>query len=134
MTDLARKRAVRAGHRRAITKLTREAEQILSMDFPIEETHRDKVKARLQTIDTMLREKLEDVKGLDIQILELCETTDLSKELEDARVVLDMQHLIAENQRKSLLREKNRHDSVNQQPSTTTNVEKLVMPKFKGDI
>ena len=45
----------------------------------------NKLKARLQTIDTMLRETLKIVKGLDEQILELCETTNISKEVEEAR-------------------------------------------------
>ena len=77
----------------------------------------DKLKARLQTIDTMLREKLKIVKGLDEQILELCETTDTSKEVEEAddvvSRVLDMQHLIAENQTKFLSRAKNKDYTLN---------------------
>ncbi len=90
----------------------------------------DKLKARLQTIDTMLREKLKIVKGLDEQILELCETTDTSKEVEEAddvvSRVLDMQHLIAENQTKFLSRAKNKDYTLNQQTSTTANVESEV--------
>jgi DNA-binding transcriptional regulator GbsR (MarR family) len=86
MTDLARKRAIRAGHRGVITKLTKEADYILSNEMQTEgeEIQTDKIKVRLQTLEAMLREKLKVVKELDEQILGLCEETDISKEIEEA--------------------------------------------------
>ena len=111
MTDLTRKRAVRAGHRGVITKLTKEAHSILSEEFQNEEIQTEKLKARLQTIDTMLQTKLTVVKALDEQVLELCKTTEISKEVEEAdeieSCVLGMRNLIAENRTKSLLKAKN---------------------------
>ena len=131
MTDLARKRAVRAtsypGHRGVITKLTKEADSILSEEFPNEEIQVDKLKARLQTIDAMLQTKLTVVKALDEQVLELCETAEISKEVEDADEiesrVLDMRNLIAENRTKSLAKAKNtsKNGAVNHETLATTN-------------
>ena len=132
MTDLARKRAVRAGHRGVITKLTKEADHILSEEFPNEEIQAGKLKARLQTIDTMLQAKLTVVKTLDEQVLELCETAEISKEVDEADEiesrVLDMRNLIAENRTKFLLKAKSisTNGAVNHETSATTSVESEV--------
>ena len=104
MTDLARKRAIRAEHRGVITKLTKKADSILNND---EELEAESSKTRLQTINTMLSDKLKIVKELDEQVLSLCEVKDISREIEEAddiiSRVLDIQTLIAESRRKSKL-------------------------------
>ena len=116
MTDLARKRAVRAGHRGVITKLTKEADHILSQEFPNEELQADKFKARLQTVDTMLQAKITVVKPLDEQVLELCENAEIVKEVDEADEiesrVLDMRNLIAENRKKSQSKARNTSTNV----------------------
>ena len=66
---LARIKAVRAGNRGVITKLSKEAEWILKED--------DVDKGRLQTISGLLDEKLRLIKELDSQVLDLCELKDI---------------------------------------------------------
>ena len=100
MTDLARKRAIRAGQRgvTCITKLTKKADSILNND---EELEAESSETRLQTINTMLSDKLKIVKELNEQVLSLCEVEDISREIEEAddiiSRVLDIQTFIAES-------------------------------------
>ena len=97
MTDLARKRAIRVGHQGVITKLSKEADYILKN---YEEVEAAGAKTRLQTIQTMLCEKLKILKELDEQMLSLCEVEEITKEVEEADEiisrVLDVQNIIAE--------------------------------------
>ena len=101
MTDLARKRAIRAEHQGVITKLTKKVDSILNND---EELAVESSETRLQTINTMLSAKLKIVKELDEQVLSLCEVEDISREIEEAddiiSRVLDVQTFIAESCRK----------------------------------
>ena len=129
MTDLARKRAIRAGHRGVITKLTKRADSILNSD---EELEAEISETRLQTINTMLSDKLNFVKKLDEQVLSLCEAEDISREIEEAdhiiSRVLDIQNFIAENRMKSKLNVTNtiEQNVVNiQTTSTNSNSEGL---------
>ena len=100
MTDLARKRAIRAGQRgvTCITQLTKKADSILNND---EELEAESSETRLQTINTMLSDKLKIVKELNEQVLSLCEVEDISREIEEAddiiSRVLDIQTFIAES-------------------------------------
>ena len=104
MTDLARKRAIRVGHRGVITKLTKKADSILDND---EELEAESSETRLQTINIMLSDKLKIVKELDEQVLSLCEVEDISREIEEADDIIsrvfDVQTFIAESRRKSKL-------------------------------
>jgi hypothetical protein len=78
--NLARIKAVRAGNRAVITKLTREADYIL---------HQSEVNTgRLQTISTLLDDKLATIKVLDSQVVNLCEVTDIADEIEAADDIL----------------------------------------------
>ena len=101
MTDLARKRAIRAEHQGVITKLTKKVDSILNND---EELAAESSETRLQTINTMLSAKLKIVKELDEQVLSLCDVEDISREIEEAddiiSRVLDVQTFIAESCRK----------------------------------
>ena len=77
MTEkLERIRAVRAGNRGVITKLTREAEKLWSE----EELNND----RLRTIATILDKKIKTIKDLDEQVLTLCAIEDIEREIEEA--------------------------------------------------
>ena len=131
MTDLARKRAIRAGHRGVITKLTKRADSILNND---EELEAEISETRLQTINTMLSDKLKIVKELDEQVLSLTlsKVEDISREIEEAddivSRVLDIQNFIGENRRKSKLNVTNtiEQNVVNiQTTSTNSNSEGL---------
>ena len=73
---LARLKAVRAGNRGVITKLSKEAEYILKLD--------DVDEGRLQTISGLLDEKLRVIKDLDSQVVDLCELDDIEAEIEEA--------------------------------------------------
>ncbi len=77
---LARIKAVRAGNRGVITKLSKEAEWILKED--------DVDKGRLQTISGLLDEKLRLIKELDSQVLDLCELKDVEAEIDEAKDVV----------------------------------------------
>ena len=80
----------------------------------------------------MLQAKLTVVKTLDEQVLELCETAEISKEVDEADEiesrVLDMRNLIAENRTKFLLKAKNisTNGAVNHETSATASVESEV--------
>lgn len=129
MTDLARKRAIRAGHRGVITKLTKKADSVLNND---DELEAESSETRLQTINTILSDKLKIVKEFDEQVFSLCEVEDISREIEEAddiiSRVLDIQTFIAESRRKSKLNVTNtiEQNVVNiQTTSTNSNSEGL---------
>ena len=155
MTEkLERIRAVRAGNRGVITKLTREAEKLWSE----EDFNND----RLRTIATMLDEKIKTIKDLDEHVLTLCAIEDIEREIEEAddiySRVLDTKRQISKIISKAA---KPHGDEVAQggvlpgtsgTPSmvvqespfqasasfvshqTRSKLPKLVLPKFKGDI
>ena len=77
---LARLKAVRAGNRGVITKLSKESEYILKAE--------DVDEGRLQTISGLLDEKLRLIKDLDAQVLNLCELDDIVPEIEEADEVI----------------------------------------------
>ena len=83
---IERKRAICTANRGVITRYINEANNILHE----EEKDRD----RLITIQGMLREKLDYIKRLDSEILEICEIKDVDKEITDSEDintrVLDM--------------------------------------------
>ena len=91
-SNIGRIRAVRVGNRGVLTKLTNEAEVLLK------ETKANK--GRLQTITTLLDEKIKRVKVLDEKVLELCEVEDIATEIEESDEIisrtLDIQRDIAE--------------------------------------
>jgi hypothetical protein len=78
--NLARIKAVRAGNRAVITKLTKEAEYILQQS--------EVNTGRLQTIGSLLDEKLAKIKDLDSQVVDLCEVTEIADEIEAAEDII----------------------------------------------
>ena len=76
---IERKRAIRTANRGVITRYINEANNILHE----EEKDRD----RLITIQGMLREELDHIKRLDSEILEICEITDIDKEIKDSEEI-----------------------------------------------
>ncbi|CAB4005289.1 Hypothetical predicted protein, partial [Paramuricea clavata] len=71
--SIERKRAIRKANRGVITKYINEANDLLHD----EDSDRD----RLITIQGLLREKLDYIKRLDSEILEICEIKDIDKEI-----------------------------------------------------
>ena len=78
--NLARIKAVRAGNRAVITKLTKEAEYILQQS--------EVNTGRLQTTGSLLDEKLAKIKDLDSQVVYLCEVTEIADEIEAAEDII----------------------------------------------
>ena len=98
--ELQRAKAKRAGNRAVITKLTKEADNIIKegqehgLPFSLSKTH------RLHTINEMLEEKISIVKDLDEQVLSRCDVGEIEKEIEDSdeilSCVLDIQRCISQ--------------------------------------
>ena len=98
--ELQRARAKRAGNRAVITKLTKEADNIIKegqehgLPFSLSKTN------RLHTINAMLEEKISIVKDLDEQVLSRCDVGEIEKEIEDSdeilSCVLDIQRCISQ--------------------------------------
>ena len=74
--QLARLRSIRRGNRRVVTKLCNEADNILKQQ--------DVDHERLYVIDKQLEGKSNTLKGLDENILELCELEIVSDEIEES--------------------------------------------------
>ena len=75
--ELARKKRVRGGHKASATRMITRVEEMLASG---EELDRPK----LNQVGMSLKEKLEEVKGLDSEILTLCEDDDLEREISQA--------------------------------------------------
>ena len=98
--ELQRAKAKRAGNRAVITKLTKEADNIIKegqehgLPFSLSKTN------RLHTINAMLEEKISIVKDLDEQVLSRCDVGEIEKEIEDSNeilsCVLDIQRCISQ--------------------------------------
>jgi hypothetical protein len=78
--NIKRIRAVRAGNRAVLTKLAKEAETYLADSTAVNED----IKGRLETINTMINEKMTMVTNLDEKVLELCEIEEIQTEIEEA--------------------------------------------------
>ena len=78
--NIKRIRAVRAGNRAVRAKLAREAETYLADLTAVNED----IKGRLETINTMINEKMTIVTSLDEKVLELCEIEKIATEIEEA--------------------------------------------------
>lgn len=76
--SLKRLRAIRSGNRGVVTKYTKEAIELLKVG-PGDESAKD----RLSTIANLLNEKINRLKELDVQVLELCDVTDIEQEIEE---------------------------------------------------
>ena len=74
--DPSRKKHVRAGHRASATKAIGRAEDLLAPDKPDLD--------KLSQLKLVLREKLETLKTLDAEILDLVKEDDLADEIEQA--------------------------------------------------
>ena len=75
--DLKRIRAIRSGNRSVLTRYSREAVQLLA--GTIDTTTRE----RLRTIATLLNEKTTLLKELDAKVLELCDVSEIEREIEE---------------------------------------------------
>jgi hypothetical protein len=78
--NLARIKAVRAGNRAVIAKLNKEAEYTLQQS--------EVNTGRLQTIGSLLEEIVAKIKDLDSKIVDLCEVTKISDEIEAAEDII----------------------------------------------
>jgi hypothetical protein len=74
--DLKRLRAIRSGNRAVVTRYTKEAIELLNQG---DARSRD----RLSTVANLLNDKIQLLKELDTQILELCEFDDIEREIEE---------------------------------------------------
>jgi len=80
--DLDRQKAVRAGHRGVITKLTRELDEALTGDAASGE----KV-GRLNVIYEQLQNKMSVLQKIDNEVLALCAVDDIEREIDEAEVI-----------------------------------------------
>ena len=78
--NIKRIRAVLAGNRAVRAKLAREAETYLADLTAVNED----IKGLLETINTMINEKMTIVTSLDEKVLELCEIEEIATEIEEA--------------------------------------------------
>ena len=81
--NIKRIRAVRAGNRAVLTKLSKEAQVYLSDSMTVNEN----TNGRLETINTMINEKMSTVTSLDTKVLELCEIEEIEAEIEEAEEI-----------------------------------------------
>ena len=80
---LERSRAIRRGNRGVVTKLIREAEEIISATELLDSSRRN----RLHVINEQLEGKLSLLKGMDRDILERCELEAIDHELEESEAI-----------------------------------------------
>ena len=73
---LAKKKRIRAGHKASATNTIRQVEDILVSETPDKE--------RLSLLRLTLNEKLETIKALDTEVIELIEDDTLAEEIEQA--------------------------------------------------
>ena len=73
---LAKKKRIRAGHKASATKTIRQIEDILASETPDKE--------RLSLLRLTLNEKLETIKALDSEVIELIDDDTLADEIEQA--------------------------------------------------
>ena len=76
MEALTKKKRNRAGHKSSATKIMRQIDELLATDTPD--------KARLSLLRLSLKEKLETIKGLDAEVIDLIEDDSLADEIEQA--------------------------------------------------
>jgi hypothetical protein len=105
--NLARIKAVRAGNRAVITKLTKEAEYILQQS--------EVNTGRLPTIGSLSDEKLAKIKDLDSPFVDLCEVSAIADEIEEAEDIISC---ILDTQR-------NIHDGINRVTVKLSTPEKI---------
>ena len=79
---LKRLKAIRSGNRGVVTKYTKEAIELLNG-----EDKSTTVSERLNTIRSLLNEKIERLKELDCQILDLCDAADIVKDIDETEEV-----------------------------------------------
>ena len=79
---LKRLKAIRSGNRGVVTKYTKEAIELLNG-----EDKSTTVSERLNTIGSLLNEKIERLKELDCQILDLCDVADIVKDIDETEEV-----------------------------------------------
>ena len=101
--DIPRLRAMRAGNRSVVTKLTNEVAAIF------EQPELDaKTRDRLQRIDTILTQKMDLLDQLNDQIIAVCKVEEIEKEIGDAedlkRTSLRKQHPLLSLQRTQVKR------------------------------
>ena len=101
--NLTRIRAVRAGNRGVVTKLIKEAECL------IEEQNETNL-GRMQTICTILNDKMGLLKELDEKILNACELEEIEDEVEEADMIMsrimDIKRIILNNNNPTVVKPK----------------------------
>jgi len=136
-TKHERLRAVRGGHRGVTTKLIKEVDELLAVS-PLTVEGR----SRLDVINKQLRLKAELLRGLDTEIVSLCDVSDIQGEIEEAegitakiieyRTKID-KAIIPETENVRCMPPDSTVAHAN--PAyTKTRLPKLTLPKFKGDV
>ena len=137
--DLDRLKAVRAGHRRVVTKLTREVDEALN-----EAEAGDKV-SRLNVIYEQLQTKLNVLQKIDNEVLALCNVEAIEREIEDSEDIstriFDYKrrievYLKSQSASGAVLNAETSHPVVTLEMASiaSTRLPKLELQKFKGNI
>ena len=132
---------MRGGHRGVVTKLIREADEILNSTGTLGEVNR----GRISVIKQQLAEKLDILNEMDKDILSRCELTAIEAEIEESETVfakiINCKRRIDELTTTAMVSSAPPlHVSPisTTHPSTTTpskpRLPKLVLQKFKGDV
>ena len=135
---LDRVRAVRGGHSGVVTKLIREADEILSTTDRLDDTRR----GRVSVIKQQLAGKIEALNEMDKDILSRCELTVIDAEIEESETVIAK--IISckrriEERMSSMVSSAPAVSPVASTHPVTPNpskprLPKLILPKFKGDV
>ena len=82
--DLERLKAVRGAHRRVLTKLTKQAEEILKNESLVSEDYE-----RLFVIYQQLDTKLQTLNDYDQKVLNVCDVVDIENEIEESQQAVE---------------------------------------------
>ena len=132
---MERLKAIRGAHRGAVTKLTRQAEEIFENEF-ISSDHYE----RLFVIHQQLSTKLETLNDYDQRILTVCDVINIENEIEESQQTVEK---VMECKRKIdiKLKQQPRESNDNQNESNTnqgtspkSKLPKLSLPKFRSDV
>ena len=139
MSKLERLKATRGAHRGVVSKLEKEANDLLLREED------SSTKIRLDVIYCLLENKLKTLSYIDNEIISLCEVEEITKEIEASEEIVARIIGCQRKIKESMPVVNNVHPSVYVQPeqhTAPTNVQnaakprlpKLSLPKFKGDV
>lgn len=134
MSQLMRKKRVRAGHRSSATKIVRKAEELLAEDVPNT--------AQLMQIKLSLQEKLSTLKQLDAEIFDVIDEDSVVEEIEQADAYKeDLYAVMVRLEGLSIRSKLSSRDPFTDRPirSDLPSHDKVKLPKltiqpFKGDL